>query len=59
MKHVILTGLLLVTLILLLMLGDLRTTLIAAATIPFAVLFAFSMMALTGRLSKPYLYRSD
>jgi cobalt-zinc-cadmium resistance protein CzcA len=47
-KHVILTGLLLVTLILLLMLGDLRTTLIAAATIPFAVLFAFSMMALTG-----------
>jgi cobalt-zinc-cadmium resistance protein CzcA len=47
-KHVILTGLFLVTLILLLMLGDLRTTLIAAATIPFAVLFAFSMMALTG-----------
>ena len=47
-KHVILTGLLLVTLILLLMLGDLRTTLIAAATIPFAVLFSFSMMALTG-----------
>ena len=33
---------------LLLMLGDLRTTIIAAATIPFAVLFAFSMMALTG-----------
>jgi cobalt-zinc-cadmium resistance protein CzcA len=47
-KHVILTGLVLVTLILLLMLGDLRTTLIAASTIPFAVLFAFSMMALTG-----------
>ncbi|ADV81043.1 efflux RND transporter permease subunit [Terriglobus saanensis] len=47
-KHVILTGLFLVTLILLLMLGDLRTTLIAAATIPFAVLFSFSMMALTG-----------
>jgi len=47
-KHVILTGLFLVTLILLLMLGDVRTTLIAAATIPFAVLFAFSMMALTG-----------
>lgn len=48
-EHVILTGLVLVTLILLLMLGDLRTTLIAAATIPFAVLFSFSMMALTGR----------
>ncbi len=47
-KHVIVTGLVLVTLILLLMLGDLRTTLIAAATIPFAVLFSFSMMALTG-----------
>ena len=47
-KHVILTGLVLVTLILLLMLGDVRITLIAAATIPFAVLFAFSMMALTG-----------
>ncbi len=48
-KHVIFTGLVLVTLILLLMLGNLRITLIAAATIPFAVLFAFSMMALTGR----------
>lgn len=48
-EHVIATGLVLVTLILLLMLGDLRTTIIAAATIPFAVLFAFSMMALTGR----------
>jgi len=48
-EHVIITGLVLVTLILLFMLGDLRTTLIAAATIPFAVLFAFSMMVLTGR----------
>ena len=48
-KHVIITGLVLVTLILLLMLGDLRTTLIAAFTIPFAVLFSFSMMVLTGR----------
>ena len=46
-RHVIITGLILVTLILLLMIGDLRTTLIAAATIPFAVLFAFSMMVLT------------
>src|SRR6202012_3939794 len=36
-------------LILLFMLGDRRPTLIAAATIPFAVLFAFSMMVLTGR----------
>ncbi len=46
-KHVIITGLVLVTLILLLMLGDVRTTIIAAFTIPFAVLFAFSMMVLT------------
>ena len=46
-KHVIITGLVLVTLILLLMLGDVRTTVIAAFTIPFAVLFAFSMMVLT------------
>ncbi|MGO4515606.1 efflux RND transporter permease subunit [Terriglobus sp. 2YAB30_2] len=48
-KHVIITGLILVTLVLLLMLGDFRITLIAAATIPFAVLFAFSLMTLTGR----------
>ena len=47
-EHVILEGLTLVTLILLFMLGDVRTTVIAAATIPFAVLFAFSMMAGTG-----------
>lgn len=46
-KHVIITGLVLVTLILLLMLGDVRTTVIAAFTIPFAVLFAFSMMVIT------------
>ena len=39
----------LVTLVLLLMLGDLRITFIAAVTIPFAVLFAFGMMVLTGR----------
>lgn len=48
-QHVILSGLVLVTLVLLLMLGDLRITLIAAVTIPFAVLFAFSLMVLTGR----------
>jgi cobalt-zinc-cadmium resistance protein CzcA len=48
-REVILTGLVLVTLVLLAMLGDLRITMIAAATIPFAVLFAFSMMVLTGR----------
>ena len=48
-RHVIITGLVLVTLVLLGMLGDLRITLIAAITIPFAVLFSFAMMVLTGR----------
>ncbi|GAC1357809.1 MAG: CusA/CzcA family heavy metal efflux RND transporter [Acidobacteriaceae bacterium] len=47
-KHVVLTGLVLVTVLLLSMLGDFRITMIAAATIPFAVLFAFGMMVLTG-----------
>ncbi len=46
-RHVIVTGLILVTLVLLSMLGDLRITFIAAITIPFAVLFAFTMMVLT------------
>jgi heavy metal efflux system protein len=48
-REVIITGLILVTLVLLSMLGDLRITFIAAVTIPFAVLFAFGMMVLTGR----------
>jgi cobalt-zinc-cadmium resistance protein CzcA len=48
-REVIATGLVLVTMVLLAMLGDLRITVIAATTIPFAVLFAFSMMVLTGR----------
>jgi heavy metal efflux system protein len=47
-RHVIITGLILVTLVLLSMLGDWRITLIAAITIPFAVLFSFTMMVLTG-----------
>ena len=47
-RHVIISGLALVTVILLLMLGDLRLTFITALTIPVAVLFAFSMMVLTG-----------
>ncbi len=48
-RHIILMGLVLVTLVLLVTLGDLRLTFIAAATIPFAVLFAFTMMVFTGR----------
>ena len=46
-RHIIIFGLILVTLVLLAMLGDLRITAIAAITIPFAVLFAFAMMVLT------------
>jgi len=48
-REIIITGLILVTLVLLSMLGDLRITFIAAVTIPFAVLFAFGMMVLSGR----------
>jgi cobalt-zinc-cadmium resistance protein CzcA len=48
-REIIITGLILVTLVLLSMLGDLRITFIAAVTIPFAVLFSFGMMVLTGR----------
>jgi cobalt-zinc-cadmium resistance protein CzcA len=48
-KHVIVAGLALVTLLLLIMLGDWPLTLVAALTIPMAVLFAFGLMVLTGR----------
>ena len=44
---VVIMGLTLVTIVLLSMLGDWRITLIAAITIPFAVLFSFSLMVLT------------
>jgi len=47
-RHVIFLGLLLVTLLLLAMLGDWRLTLVTALTMPFAVLFAFALMVLTG-----------
>jgi heavy metal efflux system protein len=48
-RHVIFFGLALVTLLLLAMLGDWRLTLVTALTMPFAVLFAFALMVLTGR----------
>ena len=48
-RHVIFLGLALVTLLLLAMLGDWRLTLVTALTMPFAVLFAFALMVLTGR----------
>jgi heavy metal efflux system protein len=48
-RRVVLTGLALVLLLLLAFLGDLRISLIAALTIPCSLLFAFSLMMLTGR----------
>jgi cobalt-zinc-cadmium resistance protein CzcA len=48
-RHVVLTGLLLVTLLLLVFLGDVPLALATAMTIPFAVLFAFGLMFATGR----------
>src|SRR5579875_2317876 len=48
-RHVVIMGLTLVTLVLLSMLGDWRITLIAAVTIPFAVLFSFTLMVLTNQ----------
>jgi len=47
--HVILTGLTLVTLLLLVFLGDIPLAMVTALTIPFAILFAFGMMSSTGR----------
>jgi heavy metal efflux system protein len=47
-RWVVLTGLLLVTLLLLIFLGDVPLALVTALTVPFAVLFAFSLMSLTG-----------
>jgi cobalt-zinc-cadmium resistance protein CzcA len=48
-RHVVLAGLVLVTLLLLVFLGDVPLSLVTALTIPFAVLFAFGMMSVTGR----------
>ena len=48
-RHVVLLGLFLVTVLLLVFLGDVRISLIAALTIPCSLLFAFSLMVLTGR----------
>ncbi len=48
-RHVVLMGLVLVTAILIVFLGDIPISLIAALTIPCSLLFAFSLMVLTGR----------
>jgi cobalt-zinc-cadmium resistance protein CzcA len=46
--HIILTGLTLVTLLLLVFLGDVPLAMVTALTIPFAILFAFGLMSATG-----------
>ena len=48
-QHVVLTGLTLVSLLLLVFLGDVPLALVTALTIPFAILFAFGLMSATGR----------
>jgi cobalt-zinc-cadmium resistance protein CzcA len=47
-RHVVIMGLTLVTLILIIFLGDIPISLIAALTIPCSLLFAFAVMVLTG-----------
>ncbi len=48
-RHVVLMGLILVTAILIVFLGDIPVSLIAALTIPCSLLFAFSLMVFTRR----------
>jgi cobalt-zinc-cadmium resistance protein CzcA len=47
-RHIVLMGLVLVTFVLIVFLGDVPISLIAALTIPCSLLFAFSMMVVTG-----------
>ncbi|MGB9070828.1 MAG: CusA/CzcA family heavy metal efflux RND transporter [Candidatus Acidiferrales bacterium] len=47
-RDIVIVGLALVTLVLIVFLGDLPISLIAALTIPCSLLFAFSLMVLTG-----------
>ncbi|MBC7390361.1 MAG: efflux RND transporter permease subunit [Opitutaceae bacterium] len=47
-SHTLLEGILIVIFVLILFLGDIRSALIVAVTIPFSLLFAFIMMKLTG-----------
>ncbi len=48
-RDLVIFGLTFVTVLLLLFLGDLRISMIAALSIPLALLFAFTMMVLTGQ----------
>jgi heavy metal efflux system protein len=47
-EHLVLMGLIFVTAILLVLLGDNHMALVTSITIPFALLFAFALMVLTG-----------
>ncbi|OIN61052.1 efflux RND transporter permease subunit [Arsenicibacter rosenii] len=47
-SHTLLEGISVVVIILILFLGDVRSALVVAVTIPFALLFAFMLMKLTG-----------
>jgi heavy metal efflux system protein len=48
-RDIVIVGLTLVTLVLIIFLGDIPISLIAALTIPCSLLFAFSLMVLSGR----------
>ncbi len=48
-RHVVLMGLVLVTALLLVFLGEVRMSLVTALSIPCAILFAFAMMVFTGQ----------
>ena len=52
-RHMVILGLVFVTLILIIFLGDVPISLIAALTIPCSLLFAFSVMVLTGPARQP------
>ncbi|MFZ0635139.1 MAG: CusA/CzcA family heavy metal efflux RND transporter [Candidatus Acidiferrales bacterium] len=47
-RHVVLMGLILVTTVLLVFLGDIRMSLVTALAIPCALLFAFALMVISG-----------
>jgi len=48
-RDIVIVGLTLVTLVLIIFLGDIPISLIAALTIPCSLLFAFSLMVFAGR----------
>ena len=58
-RHIVLVGLALVTLILIVFLGDMPISFIAALTIPCSLLFAFSMMVFSRQLRQSDFDRSD